>query len=154
MDENMLEQLQTLLDKKAIEDQILHYAHLVDGKQFEDFYDVMVPGAWIDYTASGGIKGSVEDMKQYLSKSMAMFRSQHLMTNIETTIAPDRKTAKSTHILFNPMTMTLKGQDHTFFCGLWYDCDWVRCEDGVWRIEKMIQLEGYTHNAPFPLKSK
>ena len=42
MDENLLEQLQILLDRKAIEDQILHYSHLVDEKQFENLYDVML----------------------------------------------------------------------------------------------------------------
>ncbi len=149
MTEEMMVQLQTLLDKHAIEDQIKHYAYLIYSKQFDKMTEVLMEDAWIDYSASGGAKGSVSDMQAYLTQSMARFRSQHLMTNIETTIAPDRKTAHSDHILFNPMTMDWKGQEYTFFCGVRYHCDWVLCPDGVWRIHSMIQSPGYTFNAPF-----
>jgi len=142
---NTLEQqLQNLLDRDAIERQIKRYAHIIDYKEFDQMYDVLVPGAWIDYTATGGEKGTVEEMKVYLGKSMAMFRSQHLMTNVEVDIAPDRQSAKSTHLLFNPMTMKKKGHDYTFFCGVRYDCDWVMAEEGIWKITRMIQWDGYS----------
>ena len=50
----LTQQLQQLLDRVAIEDQIKHYAALIDGKQFDRLEEVLLPGAWIDNTASGG----------------------------------------------------------------------------------------------------
>lgn len=152
--ENMEQKLQYLLDRLAIEDQIKHYAHLIDSKQFDRLYDVMAPGAWMDYSVCGGEKCSVEEMIGHVTKSMAQFRSQHLMTNVEVCIAPDRRTAQSTHILFNPMTMDMDGRDYTFFCGLHYDCDWILTEDEIWKITKVIQRDCYTYHRPLPTKKK
>ena len=146
----LTQQLQQLLDRVAIEDQIKHYAALIDGKQFDRLEEVLLPGAWIDYTASGGEKGTLEEMRGFLSRSMAPFRSQHLMTNVEVTVAPDRKTASSTHLLFNPMTMDQRGRDYTFFCGLRYDCEWVRTEEDVWKAARMVQTDGYAYHRPLP----
>ena len=148
----MTQRLQDLLDRVAIEDQIKHYASLIDTKQFHRLEEVLMPGAWIDYTASGGEKGTLEEMRTFLSRSMAPFRSQHLMTNVEVTFSPDRNTATSTHLLFNPMTMDRGGRDYTFFCGLWYDCQWVRVEPEVWKATSMIQRDGYTYHRPLPPK--
>lgn len=149
----MKQQLQDLLDRDAIERQIKRYAHIIDHKEFDKLYDVMVPGAWIDYTATGGEKGTVEEMEKSLEQSMAIFRSQHLMTNVEVDIAEDRKSAKSTHLLFNPMTMKKRGRDYTFFCGVRYDCDWVPTEGGIWKISRMIQWDGYSYWPSVPPKS-
>lgn len=146
----MDKQLQYLLDRLALEDQIKLYAHFLDTKQFDRMFEVFMPGAWLDYTVTGGEKGVIEDIKEYLKGSLAQFRSQHLATNIMADIAPDRKSAKTTHILFNPMTMDLKGKDYTFFCGLFYDCDWVMSEDGTWKIIKLVERDCYFYRPQPP----
>ena len=144
----MEEQLQYLLDRLALEDQIKLYAHFLDTKQFDRMFEVFAPGAWVDYTTTGGAKGPVEETKEYLKVGLALFRSQHLATNIMAEIAEDRKTAKTTHLLFNPMTMDLKGKDYTFFCGLFYDCEWIMTEQGVWKVTKMVERDSYMFRPP------
>lgn len=146
----MDKQLQYLLDRLALEDQIKLYAHFLDTKQFDRLYEVFVPGAKVDYGVTGGAKGVVEETREYLKVSMAQFRSQHLATNIMADIAPDRKSAKTTHILFNPMTMDLKGKDYTFFCGLFYDCDWVMTEEGTWKITSLLERDCYFYKPQPP----
>ena len=146
----MEKQLQYLLDRLALEDQIKLYAHLLDTKQFDRMFEVFMPGAQVDYSVTGGAKGQIEEIKEYLKEGLGPFRSQHLATNIMADIASDRKSAKTTHILFNPMTMDLKGKDYTFFCGLFYDCDWVITEEGTWKITKMMERDCYFYRPQPP----
>lgn len=142
MDEQMLKKLQNLLDKVAIEDKIKLYAQNLDTKNFENMHVVFMPGAHIDYTVAGGAKCSFEEMFAFWPQGLNAFRSQHLMGNVQVQVSEDRSTAVSTHILFNPMTRkTRKGEDYTFFCGLHYDCKWVRTEADDWKITEMIERD-------------
>lgn len=145
----MEKELQYLLDRRAIEDQIIRYAFLIDSKGFENLDEVMTADAFIDYSASGGskAKGRLPEMKKYLKKSMAAFASQHLMTNISCEISPDRSSAASRHLLFNPLTIKMGGEDYTMFQGLAYNCKWL-LQNGVWKISEMVQSDGYKHNFP------
>ena len=110
----------------------------------------MTPDAFIDYSVSGGskAKGRLPEMKSYLKKSMAIFRSQHLMSNVACTISPDRKTAVTRNYLFNPLTMDMGGQDYTMFQGLAYNCKWVLTAEGIWKITELVQGDGYKFNFP------
>lgn len=148
----MEKKLQYLLDRLAIEDQIKHYAQLVDSKGFDRLQEVMMPGGIIDYRASGGERGTVEEIPDFLVRTMTDVRSQHLMTNVECEIAPDRNSARTTHLLFNPMTIDLHGRDYTYFCGLRYDCDWVRTEADEWKMTSMVQRDAYLYHRPLPPK--
>ena len=46
------------------------------------------------------------------------------------------------------MTMDLKGKDYTFFCGLFYDCEWIMTEQGVWKVTKMVERDSYMFRPP------
>lgn len=141
MDELMLKKLQNLLDKVAIEDKIKLYAQNLDTKNFENMHAVFAPGAHIDYTVAGGACCSFEEMFDFWPKGLGAFLSQHLMGNVQVTVSDDRATAASTHILFNPMTRKTKKGDYTFFCGLHYDCKWVRCGEDDWKITEMVERD-------------
>ncbi|MBR5484994.1 MAG: nuclear transport factor 2 family protein [Oscillospiraceae bacterium] len=141
--------LQYLMDRHEIEDKCILYASLVDTKQFDRFTELFTPDAYFDYRASGGIEADLTATIEYLKKATARFRSMHMMTNIACEIAPDRKTAKTTVMLHNPMTFVKEdGNDHTFYCGLWYHDDWVLTDDG-WKMKRRVQTLSYTHNSPF-----
>ena len=98
--------LQYLLDRLEIEDRVKLYAELIDRKRFDELESVFTPDAYIDYTASGGVAGSLDEIREYLRRSMGPLRTQHLMSNVQCDIAPDGRSAKTTVMLFNPSAMT------------------------------------------------
>ncbi|MEG2039153.1 MAG: nuclear transport factor 2 family protein [Oscillospiraceae bacterium] len=146
---NMEKQIQYLLDRRQIEDTIILYATLVDSKQFDRLKEeVFTEDSFIDYRATGGASGNIDQTIEFLKKSMAIFKSQHMMSNIACEISEDGKTAKTRNMLHNPMTFEWEGKTQTFFCGLWYADDWVKTDKG-WRIKNCIQELSYTFNSPF-----
>ena len=96
--------LQYLLDRLEIEDRVKLYAELIDRKRFDELESVFTPDAYIDYTASGGVAGSLDEIREYLRRSMGPLRTQHLMSNVQCDIAPDGRSAKTTVMLFNPLS--------------------------------------------------
>lgn len=147
----MEKEVQYLLDRLAIEDQVKKYAVIVDRKQFDRLGEVFTEDAWVDYRASGGQAGNFEETKAFLIQSMQMFSStQHMMGNVVVDIAEDGKTAKGEVMLFNPLTMPTEGGPYTFFCGVWYHDDWVKTEEGVWKMRKRVQENSYAYHRPNP----
>jgi 3-phenylpropionate/cinnamic acid dioxygenase small subunit len=141
--------LQYLLDRREIEDQAILYAHLIDTRQFDRLVEVFTPDAYIDYKASGGEAGALSEIIPFLEKALPMFKNtQHLMSNVMVSFAPDCLSATGQVMLFNPMTITIEDKDVTMFVGLWYEDDWVKAPDG-WRIAKRVQKAGYAHNQPW-----
>lgn len=146
--------VQYLLDRQAIVDQVNRYAHIVDRKEFDSLDQVFTEDAWVDYTASGGKAGNFAETKAFLIQSMQMFSStQHLMSNIECEIAEDGKTAKTVVMLFNPLTMPTPNGPYTFFCGVWYHDEWIKTEEGVWKMTKRIQENSYAYHRPNPTQA-
>lgn len=146
--------VQYLLDRQAIVDQINHYAHIVDRKEFDNLDQVFTEDAWVDYTASGGKAGNFAETKEFLTQSMQMFSStQHLMSNIECEIAEDGKTAKTVVMLFNPLTMPTPAGPYTFFCGVWYHDEWIKTDEGIWKMTKRIQENSYAYHRPNPTQA-
>ena len=45
------------------------------------------------------------------------------------------------------MVLDLDGQQHTFFCGLWYRDRYRRTEDG-WRFTERYEERSFFHNTP------
>lgn len=144
----MEKKLQYLLDRLAIEDQIKRYATLVDRNLIDQLNEVLTDDAWLDYTAVGGEAGNLEEMKVYLKKAFCpnFTSTQHLMSNAVIEIAQDGKSAIGEVMLFNPMT----NGKYTFFCGLWYHDEWVKTEEGVWKMCKRVQEKSYVYHRPLP----
>ena len=152
--ENIEKKLQYIMDRMEIEDQIKRYAHIIDRRKSESLEEVFTPDAWIDYRASGGEAGNLAETRKFLKRTIwKMFSStQHLMGNFTVDIAEDGKTARSENILFNPMTRNTKLGPYTFFCGLWYHIDWVKTEEGIWKMKKCVQENSYAYHRPLPKK--
>ena len=131
-----------LLDRLAIEDQIRLYAELIDRKRFDELELVFTPDAWIDYTASGGMAGSLPEIREYLRRSMGPLRTQHMMGNVRCEIDGSGESAETTVMLFNPLGCDTRRGPYTFFVGLWYHDRWVRTKDG-WRMTRRVQEAGW-----------
>ena len=136
--------LQTILDKFEIQELLTAYAHAIDERDIDALDDMFTPDAEIDYSATGGIKGSLSEIKPFLQTSLPMFKaSQHYVTNPKITLNGDTATSKC--LLFNPMVMDRDGASHTLFIGAWYHDELVRTDTG-WRITKRSQSLAFFHN--------
>jgi ketosteroid isomerase-like protein len=139
--------LQELSDRFEIQDLLVTYADAIDRRDWDALDDVFTANAVIDYTAVGGIRGTLADIKAFLAEGMAWFTSfQHLTANAKVTIDGDTATGRA--ICHNPMTLTgPDGEPHTMFIGIWYVDRYVRTEAG-WRIAERSEERSYVHNPP------
>ena len=58
--------LQEISDRMEIGDLIVDYAMAIDGSNWDALDDLFTPDAHIDYTATGGIAGSLAEIKAFL----------------------------------------------------------------------------------------
>jgi ketosteroid isomerase-like protein len=139
--------LQELSDRLEIDDLLSRYTFAIDERDFDALDDVFTPDATIDYTTSGGIKGSYPEVKAWLAKVLAIFPAgQHMLGNKRVTI--DGDTAASVAHLYNPMRMPGKGGDDgpMFYVGGYYKDRLVRTPDG-WRIADRFEQSVWTDGA-------
>lgn len=139
--------LQEMSDRLEIQDLFARYCFAIDERDWDVLDSVFTPDAAIDYTETGGAKGSLAEIKAWLPVALERFPSfQHMVATTKLTLVGD--TALSRTILFNPMVH--KGEDgaeQVFFIGLWYRDKLVRTPDG-WRIAERYEEIGWTHNVP------
>ena len=138
--------LQEISDRLEIQELLVRYSHCIDTRDFDGLDEVFTPDAFIDYTALGGAKGNLKETKDFLKKSMALFKSfQHMSANTMLELHGDR--AHSRTICHNPMVLERDGKEHVFVCGLWYVDDLVRTERG-WRIARRVEERSFIDNMP------
>jgi 3-phenylpropionate/cinnamic acid dioxygenase small subunit len=127
-----------LRDRLAINDLLVRYAWAIDTKDWDALDTVFTPDAHIDYTATGGIAGSLDEIKPWLAESLAAFpATQHLLANSQVNIDGDTATARTA--VYNPMgAATREGPLHFFFMGGIYADQLVRTSEG-WRIRERIE---------------
>lgn len=131
-----------LADRLAIDDLLTRYATGVDRRDWSLWESCFTSDARIDYTAFGGIAGSVPEVRAWLESVMPRFEmSQHLVVNREVTIEGD--TATSRAAFFNPMALTTPEGRVLFFDGGYYRDRLVRTQDG-WRIRERIEEFSYS----------
>lgn len=140
----MSARLETIADKFEIQEILTAYAHAIDERDFDKLDALFTADAEIDYSATGGIKGPIDQIKPFLASTLPLFKaSQHFVTNPLIILSGDGANCKS--LLLNPMTMEREGGAHTLFIGAWYIDDLVRTELG-WRISKRRQELAFFHN--------
>ena len=134
----MSDDLRELRDRLAINDLLVRYAWAIDTKDWDTLDIVFTPDAKIDYTRTGGIAGSLAEIKPWLAESLAAFpATQHLLSNSQVTIDGDTATARTA--VYNPMgAATREGPLHFFFMGGIYADQMVRTADG-WRITERVE---------------
>ena len=134
-------------DRMALEKLAIEYANAIDRREWDRLDQVFVADALIDYTATGGIKGSYAEIKAWLPRTMKFFKSyMHLMGNFQFQIEGD--TASGQVSCFNPMLApALFGGSNTVMFGIWYHDTYVRTAEG-WRISTRTQQHCYSFNVP------
>ena len=139
--------LQEVSDRLEIQDLFARYSFAIDERDWDALDRVFTPDARIDYSESGGAKGSYHEIKRWLALALERFPTyQHLAATSRIDI--DGDTATSRTILFNPMVYpAADGTSQTFFIGLWYRDTLVRTVQG-WRIAERHEEMGWVHNAP------
>jgi hypothetical protein len=140
--------LQEISDRLEIQDLMVRYSHAVDTQQWDLLDTVFADGAVIDYTAMGGPRGNLKEIKEFLAAAMPNFGAfQHLIAN--SSVVVDGDTATGRTMCHNPMIMPAQedGQTSVLFCGLWYVDRFVRV-DGEWRIAERVEEKSYTYVAP------
>ena len=138
---------QEMSDRLEIQDLFARYSFAIDERDWDALDSVFTPDARIDYTESGGAKGSLVEIKAWLPEALARFPAfQHMVATTKLTLAGDKATSRT--ILFNPMVEEGEGGERqTFFMGLWYRDSLVRTPAG-WRISERYEELGWTHNLP------
>ncbi len=139
--------LQEMSDRLEIQDLFARYSFAIDERDWDALDAIFTPDAQIDYTETGGAKGSYAEIKAWLPGALERFPMfQHMVATTKLDIAGDE--ARSRTILFNPMTHRAEdGAEQVFFIGLWYRDRLVRTAGG-WRIADRYEEAGWTHNVP------
>ena len=132
---------QEVADRVEILDLLARYSSVVDRGAWDEMPALFTPDAVLDFSATGGITGSVADHQEFNAKVLPGFAStQHVMGLPTVMLSGDEATSRS--ICFNPMVVN---EQHVFFVGLWYDDQLVRTAEG-WRFSSRVQQKSYFHN--------
>lgn len=135
--------LQELSDRLDLDDLLTAYSYAVDFHRFDDLDDVFTPDAEIDYTATGGIRGSLAEAKSFLAQVLPGFAGhQHLVAT--SSIVIDGDTATGRTLCHNPMW---SADGTVMYVGFWYLDEFVRTGAG-WRIRRRVQQAGYLTGLP------
>jgi len=143
----MTQTLVDIQDRIALEQLAIGYANAMDQRAWNLLDQIFVPDAIIDYTATGGIKGTYTEIKAWLPRTLKFFKSyMHLMGNFQFVIEGDM--ASGQVACFNPMVApSLFGGGNTVMFGIWYHDTYVRTPEG-WRIKTRTQQHCYSFNVP------
>lgn len=137
--------LQEISDRLEIQDLLARYSAAIDARRWDDLDDLFTHDAVIDYTETGGIRGTLAEQKDYLAAVLPSFQgTQHLTAT--STIELDGDTARVRTICFNPMVVD---DGHVFFVGLWYRDVLARVADR-WRFSERYEEKSYFHNTVRP----
>ncbi len=134
-----------LEDKLSIIELTSSYATAIDSKDWDLYASLFTSDAVIDYTSSGGIRGTKEEALAFLTKALEPFTmTQHLVTNHLVVLEGDSATCRCD--FYNPMGRPDgRGGLVLFFVGGAYRDKLHRTPEG-WkfteRVEKMLWLSG------------
>lgn len=131
---------QELSDRLEIQDLITAYSYAIDFHRFDELDDVFTADATLDFTATGGISGTLPEVKGWLGTVLPNFGGhQHLVATSQVTLAGDTATART--ICHNPMWFD-DAAAAPMCVGLWY-LDTFRRTPVGWRIASRVQQKGF-----------
>jgi 3-phenylpropionate/cinnamic acid dioxygenase small subunit len=139
--------LQEMSDRLEIQDLFARYSHAIDARDWDALDRVFTPDATIDYSETGGARGTYPEIKAWLPVALERFAVfQHMVATSRIDLDGDQATSRT--ILFNPMVhRDEQGHEQVFFIGLWYRDRLVRTAEG-WRIAARHEDMAYAHNVP------
>jgi hypothetical protein len=133
--------LRELTDRAEISDLLVRYTRVVDERRWDDYAALFAPGATVDYSAFGGIAGTVEDARAFLAETMPLFSvTQHMLGLPALTIDGDE--AHAVTPCHNPMVMGAGPDAQIMVCALWYHHSLIRTDEG-WRITSLREQRGH-----------
>ncbi|MBD0736818.1 nuclear transport factor 2 family protein [Streptomyces sp. CBMA29] len=136
-------------DRLEIQDLLIEYSHAVDTGQWPLLDAVFTKDAVLDYTATGGPRGTLPEIKEFLAAVMPRFPGyQHLLGNCAIRLDGDRATGRT--MCLNPLVLPEGGkaaERGVLLCGFWYVDDFAR-DGGGWRISSRRQETSYMYRAP------
>jgi hypothetical protein len=121
------------------------YAQALDTKDWETLRTLFVPGAVVDYTEEGGVRGSIDDAIAWFEKTLAFFTaSQHFVTNRRVALDGDAATAHA--YIFSPLGAPNgePGGLALVFAGGAYEDELQRTPDG-WRFQSRTIRASWFH---------
>jgi ketosteroid isomerase-like protein len=135
--------LQEVSDRLEINELIARYSYALDSGDFDALDDLFTSDAVLDYTATGAIRGSLAEMKDFVRKAFAMFEgTQHLTTQTTVRFSGDGDTAYGKSACHNPMVFGGDLKPRMMIVGLWYVDTFVRTPDG-WRFKERVEEQLY-----------
>jgi len=134
--------IQEISDRLEIQDLITNYCTAVDKKNWKGYREIFLEDASVDYSGSGGLSGSVDEVIDYLDASLGFQKelgfaptTQHLVGNLELTLSKD--SAKVRCMLYNPIMLGQGEGANAAIFGVWYTFEVERKK--VWKIKSLSQ---------------
>ncbi len=137
-----------LADRAAIEDLVTAYAYAVDDRDWVRWERLFLPGAPVDYTASGGIAGTAAEVAAWLPEALAIFTfCLHTTSTHEIRFTgPDHATGR-VHV-FNRNGVVWRDEHQIFDVGAVYHDTYARVEDR-WRFASRVERTAYLTGGSF-----
>ena len=129
--------LQEISDRLQIQDLLTRYALAIDTKDWALLDTCFLPDSTVDYTSTGGRKGTYPEIRRWLAEALAPFAvTMHCIGNTTVELEGDRARARS--YLWNPMGYQKPDGDiHWFTVSAHYVDEIARTSHG-WRIQKRV----------------
>lgn len=130
--------IEEISDRLEIQQLLVDYSTAIDARRFDDLDRVFTADAYIDYRAMGGVDGRYPEVKAWLAQVLPNFPAYaHMLGNFDVKVDGDSATSRT--LCFNPMVLPSSDtQAQVLFCGLWYDDEFVRTDDG-WRMTRRVE---------------
>jgi hypothetical protein len=139
-------------DRFEIQDLMVGYCYAVDNLDLDALDNVFSEDVVVDYSEMVGFKGGLKETKQFLKEGLGVIPAyQHAVSTTQYKFSGD--TCETRTVCFNPMVVkNEKGEDQTFFFGLWYLHTFKRTPKG-WRMTHLYEKKCYNHNVPDFIKA-
>ncbi|OBK90469.1 nuclear transport factor 2 family protein [Mycolicibacter sinensis] len=132
-------------DQLEISALLYRYARAVDTKDWALYRSVFTDDAVIDYTSAGAIRGTREQVADWLAAGFtAIPMSMHYVTNIEI-LEHTGDSARVRAMFYNPMQLPAMAE--MSYCGGYYHHELVRAADG-WRSRNLREENLWFTNPP------
>lgn len=134
--------IQEISDRIEIQDLLVRYARAIDAKDYDLLDTCFTADARVDYTTSGGIKGSYPEVRAWLERALAQFDAMlHFVGNSVVEIEADVAQARTA--VYNPMGKAgPEGRMEFFTVVADYVDHLVRTPEG-WRIAERFEEQRF-----------
>jgi len=137
-----------LADRLAIQDLATAYAYAVDDRDWARWEALFLPGAYIDYTAAGGIAGSPAELVAWMPDAMAVFAfCLHTTSTHEIRFTDGDHATGRVHV-FNRNGVEWEGRREIFEVGAVYHDTYARAGES-WKFASRVEHTTYLTGGSF-----